>query len=111
MTEIRLLLLLIYAFCAGLTLSGVSATLLELTNGRRAGFRPPFIHRDRLMASLGTTLAAGPYMLGNEALAAWRLGIIGSVTLVFWGVVAAVWALASGIVVVEIALVIARPLA
>lgn len=104
MTAARFLFALLYAFTAGVTLSGVAATVLEIAAGGRAGFRPPFIGRDRLAASLGTTLAAGPYMLGNEALAAWRAGIIGTLTLIAWGAVAAIWALASGVVVVELAL-------
>ena len=98
------LLLVIYALAVGLTLSGLAASLLELAKGAHAGFRPPFVERGRLVASFGATAAAGPYMLGNEALAAWREGIIGRRALALWTVVAGLWALASGVLVVEVAL-------
>lgn len=98
------LLLLTYALAAGLTLSGIAASMLELATGRRAGFRPPFIERGRILSSVASAAAAGPYMLGNEALAAWREGIIGRRALAFWTGIAAAWALASGVILVELAL-------
>ncbi len=98
------LLLIAYAFAVGLTLSGIAASVLELVKGRRAGLRPPFIERGKFLSSLGSAALAGPYMIGNEALAAWREGVIGGGALAFWAVVAAVWASASGVVIVELAL-------
>lgn len=98
------LLLMAYTLAVGLTLTGIAASALELATGRRAGLRPPFIERGRLLSSLGSAVAAGPYIIGNEALAAWREGIIGGRALAFWTGVAVVWAFASGIVVVELAL-------
>jgi hypothetical protein len=98
------LLLMSYALAAGLTLSGIAASLLELATGKRPGFRPPFVGRDRLLASLGFAAAAGPMMLGNEALGAWRTGVIGPAAMTLWAAVAGLWALASGVVVVQLAL-------
>ena len=96
--------LLAYSLAAGLTVSGVAACLLELATGRRLGFRPPFLVRERLLVSLFRAAAAGPYMVGNEALAAFREGVIGPLHLAAWTAIATAWALATGILVIEVAL-------
>lgn len=99
------LALLAYALAAGLTLCGLVATAAEIVTGRRFGFRPPFVMRGRLGRSLALILAAGPFMLANEALAACREGSINGRALALCALACAAWAGMAGIVVVELAFV------
>jgi hypothetical protein len=98
------LALFAYALAVGLTLAGIAGTMLELAAGCRLGFRPPFVRPNHVGVSLALTMAAGPYMLVNEAVAAWRCGVIGRPGLGFCALTAGLWALASGILLVELAL-------
>lgn len=93
-----------YAFAVGLTLAGLAATLLELSAGRRIGFRPPFVSAERFGRSLALTMLAGPLMLANEAIAARRTGLIELRVLGLCVVFAAVWSTATGVLLVELAL-------
>lgn len=95
-----------YALAVGLTLCGLAGSAIEIASGRRLGFRAPFVSRDRFGASLAMTLAVGPFMLANEALAAYRVGAIDMLALTLCGVAATAWAMATGVVVVELALVL-----
>lgn len=95
-----------YALAAGLTLAGIVATLVELANGRRIGFRPPFVVADRLARSLALTMAAGPAMIANEAIAARREGVIEWPAFGICLAIAAVWCTATGILLVDLALVL-----
>lgn len=98
------LALLAYALAAGLTVCGLVATAAEIATGRRLGFRPPFVVRERLGRSLALTFAAGPFMFANEALAARRSGLIGGRALALCAAASVAWAAVAGIVVVELAL-------
>ena len=95
---------LAFAFAVGLTFSGLGASALELATGRRLGFRPPFVIRGRFGRSLALTVLVGPFMLTNEAIAARRAGLVDPLALALCGIGAAIWATATGVVVVELAL-------
>lgn len=101
--------LLLFAFLAGLTLSGLSGAVLELIFRRPVGLGLPFVSSDRVFRSLGVTLLAGPMMLANEALGAWRMVSIGPAMLAGCVAVAGIWALAAGILIVELAFFLTRP--
>lgn len=98
------LALFAYALAAGLTVCGLVGTVAEIAAGRRLGFRPPFVVRERFGLSLALTFAAGPFMLANEALAAHRAGLIERSVLALCTAGAVVWAMAAGVVIVELAL-------
>lgn len=93
-----------FALAAGLTLCGLVGTVTEIASGRRLCFRPPFVASGRFGLSLALTVAAGPFMLANEALAARRVGAIDRPALALCGLAAAIWSTATGIVIVELAL-------
>lgn len=92
-----------YAFLSGLTLCGLLGTAMEIVAGHRLLFAEPFVSRRRVLLSLAAAAAAGPFMLGNEALAAWRAGSISAVLLVACVLMSAVWSLATGVVVLDLA--------
>lgn len=95
-----------YALAVGLTFCGLSGSAIELAMGRRLCLGPPFVTRGQPGRSLALTLAAGPFMLANEAIAAHRAGAIGRPVLVLCAAGAVVWAAATGIAVVELALAV-----
>lgn len=97
-----------YALAVGLTLAGIVATLVELTNGRRIGFRPPFVTADRFALSLALTAVAGPAMIANEAIAAHREGVIAWPALGVCLAIAVTWCMATGILFVDLALALSR---
>jgi hypothetical protein len=102
------LALMAYAFAAGLTLCGLAGATFELAAGRRLGFHPPFVRRERFAISLAPMVAAGPFMLANEVIAAKRAGAIDSTAAMLCAVRAGIWAMALGIVAVELALLVSR---
>lgn len=59
-----------FAFLVGLTVAGLCGSLMQIATGRTVGFIAPYVSHDWLARSLLATLAAGPIMLGNEALLA-----------------------------------------
>ena len=103
----QLLALVAYALAAGLTLCGLVGTLAEISSGRRLGFRPPFVVKEHFARSLALTVGAGPFMLVNEALAARRAGLINASVLTMWSALSVVWAMAAGVLIVELALIAA----
>jgi hypothetical protein len=100
--------LVAYAFAVGTTLCGLAGTTFELFAGRRLGFRPPFVRRERFAVSLALTMAAGPFMLANEAIAARQAGAIDRAAAALCALAAAVWATALGVLAVEFALLVSR---
>jgi hypothetical protein len=91
-----------YAYLVGSAFSGLIGAAAELRAGARAGMRPPFLTHDHIFRSLGLTLAAGSYLLVSELRAARGKGRV-SVPLVLAGIaVASIWALATGILLVEL---------
>ncbi len=104
----RSLALMAYAFAVGMTLCGLVGTTFELVAGCRLGFHPPFVRRERFAVSLALTAAAGPFMLANEAIAARRAGAIDGPATALCAVAAGIWAMALGILTVELALLVSR---
>lgn len=92
-----------FAFVTGVTLAGLSASLMQIATGRAVGFIEPFVSSRMIARSLLAALAAGPMMLGNDALNARREGRVGLGALSVACAVAVLWASATGIVVLEVA--------
>ncbi|MEX0347226.1 MAG: hypothetical protein AB3N20_20050 [Rhizobiaceae bacterium] len=93
----------IFAFALGLAVSGLVASALGAAANLRAGFYPPFVQRDRILISLLATMLAGPVMLFNAAYDGWRDGNLASLPFVIAVGIAAVWTMALGILVTELA--------
>lgn len=102
------LALMAYAFAVGLTLCGLAGAIFELAAGRRLGFHPPFVRRERFGFSLALMVAAGPFMLTNEVIAARRAGAIDWTAAALCAVGAGIWAMALGVLAVELALLVSR---
>ena len=95
-----------FAFLAGLTACGIAASLCELLGGQQVRFAEPFVsgaHRER---SAAVMIAAGPFMLVNDAKAAWRNGAISTFTFALCGMAAVFWLTASGLVLLALASVV-----
>ena len=60
-----------FALAVGLTIAGFAGSVMEIAAGARLRLAPPFIDRRRIALSLAASLAAGPFMLVNDALADW----------------------------------------
>ena len=99
--------LALFAFLAGLTFAGLAGSTLELLFRRPVTLGMPFVSQDRILRSLGFTLLAGPLMLVNEALAAWRIGRIGLPLLALCTGAACMWVCAAGILILELAFCLA----
>ena len=99
-----------FAFLTGVTVAGLSSCLMQIATGRSVGFVEPFVCNRRIVRSLLTTLAAGPFMLGNDALAAWRERRSGWGTMLVACLVCGLWASATGILVLEVASRVTGPL-
>lgn len=96
----------LFVFLAGLTLCGLSGTLLQIFTGAKLGFGPPFLRRDHLAASLAMTAVAGPFMLLNDALKAREYGRMGGLELLAAAAVCVVWLLSLGVLLMELVLLI-----
>jgi len=92
-----------FAFVTGVTVAGLSASLMQIVTGRIVGFIEPFVSNRMIARSLLAALAAGPMMLGNDALNARREGRAGWLVLSVACAFAMLWASATGIVVLEVA--------
>ena len=95
--------LVTFAFLTGLTLSGLSGSLMELATGRRLSFTGPFVSPRHVLRSLACTMAAGPLMLVNDALDAWHSDGVSTAMLVSCAASSAAWLLATGIVALDLA--------
>lgn len=102
--------MLAYALAVGLTLSGFAGTAMELKWGRRLGFGPPFVMRERMARSLVIAFAVGPFMLTNEAMAARQAGAIDRKAVFFCMLGAVIWSIAIGVMVLELAFLVAGPI-
>lgn len=91
-----------FALVTGLTVSGLAASLASILMQAPAGFREPFVSRDRFFPSLLITAIAGPIMLFNEAVASLKHRRVGLVFFVFCAATVAGWALALGILAMEL---------
>ena len=97
------LLTMSFAFLAGLTLAGLAGSIMELATGRRLSFGEPFVSPRRVMRSLGSAAAAGPFMLLNDALRAWRGGAASTMVMISCALSSVGWLLAIGIVALDLA--------
>lgn len=101
---------LLFALMAGLTVTGIAASVMEFFALRTVSFDEPFVSSTRIVRSLAATAAAGPFMLFNDALAARREGRISPIALVSCACASCTWAMATGIVVVSLASYATAPL-
>jgi hypothetical protein len=92
-----------FAFLAGLTVSGLAGSVMELAAGRRLSFGEPFVSPRNVVRSLGSAAAAGPFMLVNDALKGWRGGAVSTMVLISCALTSLVWLLATGIVAIDLA--------
>ena len=90
-------------FLAGLTVSGLAGSVMELAAGRRLSFGEPFVSSRNVVRSLGSAAAAGPFMLVNDALKGWRGGAVSTMVLISCALTSLVWLLATGIVAIDLA--------
>jgi len=91
------------AFLTGLTVAGLSGSMMELVSRTRLSLAPPFLRRERVLLSLCASAAAGPFMLLNDTLSARRDGRIGACMFSFAASICFLWVLATGIVIAELA--------
>jgi hypothetical protein len=92
-----------FEFLTGLTVCGLVGSLMELAARSRLSFAEPFISRRHVVRTVVSTVFAGPLMLANDALAAWRGGRISTLALWSCAATAGLWALASGVVILDLA--------
>lgn len=90
--------LFLLAWLTGLTVAGGISALAEAALARPVSFWPPFVCRTRIWRSLAFTALAGPAMMLNDAMDAWRTDAISGWTLGAAVAVVNAWALALGIV-------------
>lgn len=75
---------------------------MELALGRKLAFAEPYVSPSHVLRSLCVTSVAGPFMLCNEALFAYRESRISLVALVSCACTALVWTLALGAVMIAV---------
>lgn len=102
--------MLVGAFLAGISLSAMAGNLAEAKASMRARLDRPFVASDRIARSLLQVLVAGPYLLVGEASAAVEDGRVGRLTWLTAILFAALWCLASGILLLELLWQIAQHL-
>jgi hypothetical protein len=91
-----------YAYLVGSAFSALIGSAMEQRMGAEAGLRPPFVAPDRIVRSLGLTLSAGPYLLTAELRMAFAKGRISVPAAIAGLLFASFWALATGILLVEL---------
>lgn len=94
--------LFVYAYLVGSAFSALVGSAVELRTGAPAGLRPPFLTPDRMAQSLVLTLAAGSYALLCELRTARAKGRISAPAALAGVLFASIWALATGILLVEL---------
>lgn len=99
-----------FAFMAGITISGMAGSLLELALDRPLTFSEPYVSRRHVVRSIAAAVVAGPLMFANDALSARRAGSISLLALSLCGCTAVIWATALGTVVVSLVASSVRPL-
>ncbi len=95
--------ILSFVFVSGLVAGGVAGVLLEIWSGRRLAFAEPFVTMQRPVRSVALAALAGPFMLFNEALQAFRARRAGWPTVAGMAALSLTWAFLTGIVVVDVA--------
>jgi hypothetical protein len=94
--------LFVYAYLVGSAFSALTGVAIEQRLGAEAGLRPPFVTPDRIARSLGLTLVAGSYLLVAELRMAFAKGRISAPAAIAGVLFASIWALATGILLVEL---------
>lgn len=94
---------LLFAYVVGIVIGGIAASILELTVGQRLSFAPPFFSREQVPVFILAILAAGPFMLVNDALMARRQAQIALTTLTGVFATASIWLWALGAVAIGVA--------
>jgi Mn2+/Fe2+ NRAMP family transporter len=94
--------LLTYAYLVGSAFAACAGSLIEMQAGEAAGLRSPFVSSQNIARSLALMLAAGPYLMLAELKQANREGRLTKSTAVTGLVFVSFWALASGILLVEL---------
>lgn len=92
-----------FAFLVGLTLCGLVGSIMELVSGRRLAFAAPYVTTAHLFRSLAMTVAAGPFMLVNDALDAHRGQRLSGAGLASCMCTAVIWLMALGVVTISVA--------
>ena len=92
-----------FALLTGLTIGGMTGSIVELVSGRLLSFQAQPGSPRRLLGSLACTAAVGPFMLVNDALRAWRARRVSTAFLIGCGLTALAWLLATGIVALDLA--------
>jgi hypothetical protein len=103
MVKMQAVELFCFAFLTGLTLCGLAGSTMELVAGRRLSLADSFVSSGHVPRSLAAAAAAGPFMLANDALEAWRGGDVSAVVLIFCTLTSAGWTLATGVVAIDLA--------
>jgi hypothetical protein len=96
-----------FAFLVGLTLCGLAGSIMELVSGRRLAFAAPYVTPAHVARSLAMTVAAGPFMLVNDALDAHREQRLSTAGLGSCMCTAVIWLMALGVVTITVASVVA----
>ena len=96
-----------FAFLVGLTLCGLAGSIMELVSGRRLAFAAPYVTPAHVVRSLAMTVAAGPFMLVNDALDAHREQRLSTTGLGSCMFTAVIWLMALGVVTITVASVVA----
>jgi hypothetical protein len=96
-----------FAFLVGLTLCGLAGSVMELVSGRRLAFAAPYVTPAHVVRSLAMTVAAGPFMLVNDALDAHREQRLSTAGLGSCMCTAVIWLMALGVVTITVASVVA----
>ena len=97
-----------FVFVSGLVASGAFGVLLEIWSGRRLAFCEPFVTLRRPARSLALAALAGPFMLFNEALEAFRARRVGWTTVGSSAALSLTWAFLTGIIVVDVAFFVGK---
>lgn len=95
-----------FAFLVGLTLCGLAGSIMELVSGRRLAFAAPYVTPAHVARSLAMTVAAGPFMLVNDALDAHREQRLSTAGLGSCMCTAVIWLMALGVVTITVASVV-----
>ena len=91
-----------FAFLVGITVAGLSGSVMELITGCQLSFRSPYVSAEHIGRSLRNSVLAGPLMLANEAITARRAGEVSLGGLACCAVAAILWASATGVLVLEL---------
>jgi hypothetical protein len=94
--------LLTYAYLVGSAFAACAGNLIEMRLGEPAGLRSPFVSHHYIARSLVLMLAAGPYLMLAELKQTGREGHLSLSAAVTGLAFVTFWALASGILLVEL---------